>query len=65
MTIDELLNAIAKHNEEVRKETAKAILTEIWSKGVKSVTSTDNSKCFLEISYEKIKELAKQYRVKL
>lgn len=47
----------------IKKEIAREIFTEIWRNSDKTVTSTDNSICYVKITYEKFVKLAEQYGV--
>ena len=50
---------------EIRKETAKKFVNMIYWKAVKHIKGKNNDECFIEISFEKLDEIAKQFGVDL
>ena len=71
MTVDELLEAVAKHNEEVRKDTAKVILkdaeNELYNIAIEYRNAGHMSYFAVceNIYHKVIRPLAKQYGVEL
>ena len=56
---------IEKEKQKVRKETAREFLNMIYWKAVKHIKGKNKDECFIEISFEKLDELAKQYDVEI
>lgn len=65
-TKDELLSEkskLALQLAQARKETANKFLNMIYWKAVKHIKGKDKADCFVEISFEKLDEIAKQFGV--
>lgn len=65
----ESLSSKAKANVvnavEIRKATAKNFLNMIYWKAVKHIKGKNKDECFIEMSFEKLDELAKQFGVEI
>ena len=62
--IDEAERIENKFNE-IRKQTAEKFLNMIYWKAVKHIKGRNKDECFIEISFEKLDEIAKQYGVEI
>ena len=59
--ITELFN----DREKARKETAEKFLNMIYWKAVKHIKGKNKDECFIEMSFEKLDEIAKQFGVEI
>ena len=51
--------------EETRKQTAKEILTDIYNCGLKTYRGIDRTECFVEVSFDILYQIAKEYGVEV
>ena len=56
---------LEKKLQKARKETAEKFLNMIYWKAVKHIKGKNKDECFIEMSFEKLDELAKQFGVEI
>jgi hypothetical protein len=64
-TINEEYADISDYKDLVCKETAEKFLNMIYWKAVKHIKGKNKDECFIEMSFEKLDELAKQFGVEI
>lgn len=66
--LKEIINRIPcgyELKEKTRKATAREFVNTIYWKAVKHIKGKDKSECFIEISFDKLDEIAKQFGVEI
>ena len=59
------LEFLEQEKEKTRKETAEKFLNMIYWKAVKHIKGKNKDECFIEISFEKLEKIAKNFGVEI